>query len=39
MSLLDGAEWSGQIFSGGWVAGSGRTYPALEPATGRVLVR
>lgn len=39
MGLLDGTEWHGRIFSGGWVTGSGGTYDAVEPATGRTLAR
>ena len=37
MALLESADWSGRIFSGGWVTGGGQSYPALEPATGRTL--
>ena len=37
MSFLDPAAWEGKIWSGGWVAGSGGTYDAVEPATGRKL--
>ena len=37
MALLEPADWSGRIFSGGWVAGGGQSNPAVEPATGRTL--
>ncbi len=37
MALLEPADWSGRIFSGGWVEGGGQSYPAIEPATGRTL--
>ncbi len=37
MGLLDTSDWSGRIFSGGWIRGGGPTYPAVEPATGRIL--
>jgi benzaldehyde dehydrogenase (NAD) len=37
MELLGTVDWSGRIFSGGWVEGGGQTYPAVEPATGRTL--
>jgi benzaldehyde dehydrogenase (NAD) len=39
MSLLDRDVWEGKIYSGGWVAGSGGEYDAVEPATGRTLAR
>ena len=39
MSLLDRDLWEGKIYSGGWVAGSGGEYDAVEPATGRALAR
>ena len=39
MELLGTVDWSGRIFSGGWVEGGGDTYPAVEPATGRTLAR
>ena len=35
MTFLDRARWEGKIFTtGGWVAGSGGEYDAVEPATG-----
>jgi benzaldehyde dehydrogenase (NAD) len=37
MSFLDPARWQGKIYSGGWRAGSGGTYDAVEPATGQTL--
>ena len=37
MSFLDPAAWEGKVWSGGWVAGSGGTYDAVEPATGKKL--
>jgi benzaldehyde dehydrogenase (NAD) len=37
MELLGTVDWSGRIFSGGWVAGGGETYSAVEPATGQIL--
>ena len=37
MELLGTVDWSGRIFSGGWVEGGGQTYSAVEPATGRTL--
>ena len=39
MTFLDRGTWEGKIFSGGWVAGSGGEYAAVEPATGRQLAR
>lgn len=33
MSLLDGATWSGRIFTGQWTSGAGATYQAIEPAS------
>src|SRR4051812_1310127 len=40
MTFLDSARWQGKIFtSGGWVAGSGGEYDAVEPATGTTLAR
>ncbi len=39
-SLLDGAEWAGNIFVGGtWRAGSAGDAPIIEPATGEELGR
>jgi benzaldehyde dehydrogenase (NAD) len=38
MALLSPAEtWSGQVFTGQWVASSGETAKSVEPATGEVL--
>ena len=37
MELLGTVDWSGRIFSGGWVEGGGQTYSAVEPATGQTL--
>ena len=37
MNFLDKSPWPGQIYSGGWVPGSGGTYDAVEPATGDTL--
>src|SRR5918911_4867444 len=39
MGFLDRAVWEGKIYHGGWTAGSGGDYPAVEPATGRELAR
>ena len=40
MTFLDRARWEGKIFTtGGWVAGSGGEYDAVEPATGATLAR
>ena len=39
MAFLDPGVWAEKIYSGGWVAGSAGTYPAVEPATGRELAR
>src|SRR5689334_23337487 len=40
MAFLDRARWEGKIFTtGGWVAGSGGEYDAVEPATGTTLAR
>lgn len=36
--ILDRAVWEGKIFAaGGWAAGDGGVYPAVEPATGSKL--
>jgi len=35
--LLDAGDWVGRIYSGGWVAGGGGSYPSVEPATGQHL--
>lgn len=32
--LLDGADWQGKIYSGGWRGGRGGTTSSIEPATG-----
>lgn len=37
MRLLDGADWSGQIFLGAWKPGRSGTASAIEPATGKTL--
>jgi benzaldehyde dehydrogenase (NAD) len=37
VTLLSGVEWSGRIFSGGWVPAQGGTIQTVEPATGEVL--
>jgi benzaldehyde dehydrogenase (NAD) len=37
MGLLDGAEWTGRVFTGRWEEGSGTAYPTVEPATGQTL--
>jgi benzaldehyde dehydrogenase (NAD) len=37
--LLDGGDWSGRIYSGGWVTGQGEVADCVEPATGAVLAR
>src|SRR4051794_34362996 len=37
--LLGTSGWSGKIFSGGWTAGGGGDYGAVEPATGQELGR
>jgi benzaldehyde dehydrogenase (NAD) len=40
MEFLDRALWEGKLFTGGgWVAGSGGEYAAIEPATGKELAR
>lgn len=39
MRLLERRTWEGRIFTGGWVAGSGGEYDAVEPATGSTLAR
>jgi len=36
-TLLDDPRWHGQIYSGGWTAGSGETLSIIEPATGKEL--
>ena len=37
MGLLETADWTGKIFSGGWVSADGGTLTSTEPATGQVL--
>ena len=37
--LLDGGDWSGRLYSGGWVTGEGGVADSVEPATGAVLAR
>jgi benzaldehyde dehydrogenase (NAD) len=37
--LLDGGDWSGRLYSGGWVTGQGGVADSVEPATGAVLAR
>jgi benzaldehyde dehydrogenase (NAD) len=37
MALLDGADWAGKIYSGGWTAAQGGILQTFEPATGEVL--
>jgi benzaldehyde dehydrogenase (NAD) len=40
MAFLDRSRWEGRIYTtGGWVAGSGGEYDAVEPATGTTLAR
>ncbi|MGS0687627.1 aldehyde dehydrogenase family protein [Nakamurella sp. GG22] len=39
MVFLDRSIWEGRIYAGGWTAGSGGEYDAVEPATGDVLAR
>jgi benzaldehyde dehydrogenase (NAD) len=40
MTFLDRARWEGKLFTtGGWVAGSGGEYDAVEPATGATLAK
>ncbi|MDT0352548.1 aldehyde dehydrogenase family protein [Pseudonocardia charpentierae] len=40
MTFLERSRWEGEIFTaGGWVAGSGGEYDAVEPATGNTLAR
>ncbi|MET0522450.1 MAG: aldehyde dehydrogenase family protein [Jiangellaceae bacterium] len=34
MALLEGSDWQGQIYSGGWRQGSGDTISVVSPATG-----
>ena len=37
MALLDGSDWQGRIYSGGWVEGHGAVRPVVSPATGEQL--
>jgi benzaldehyde dehydrogenase (NAD) len=37
--LLDGTDWQGRIYSGGWVAAGGGTADSVEPATGHSLAQ
>jgi benzaldehyde dehydrogenase (NAD) len=37
VELLDGAEWTGRVHSGGWVKARGGVVETVEPATGSVL--
>jgi benzaldehyde dehydrogenase (NAD) len=37
MSLLDGPDWQGRIYSGGWIDGTGGTRPVVSPSTGEQL--
>jgi benzaldehyde dehydrogenase (NAD) len=37
MTLLDGADWSGNVFTGRWEPAKGGTYTVTEPATGGTL--
>jgi benzaldehyde dehydrogenase (NAD) len=39
MTLLDEGAWSGNIYSGGWVAAHGGDLPIVEPATGQEIGR
>jgi benzaldehyde dehydrogenase (NAD) len=39
MTLMDQAVWPGNIYSGGWVPGSGGDAAVIEPATGAELGR
>jgi benzaldehyde dehydrogenase (NAD) len=39
MALMDPAQWTGRIASGGWVTPAGGEYPVVEPATGAELGR
>lgn len=36
-TLLDDSRWQNQIFSGGWIAGTGDNLSITEPATGKEL--
>jgi benzaldehyde dehydrogenase (NAD) len=37
MSLLDGADWTGKVFTGQWATPQGGTLASSEPATGNIL--
>ena len=37
MALLDGTGWHGRIYSGGWVEGTGESFPVVSPSTGEQL--
>jgi benzaldehyde dehydrogenase (NAD) len=37
MALLDGTDWHGRIYSGGWVDGTGGTRTVVSPSTGEEL--
>ena len=39
MSFLKEETWTGQVYSGGWIASAGGDMPVREPATGRELGR
>ncbi len=39
MAFLEQSTWEDKIYSDGWVPGSGGSYDAVEPATGRKLAR
>jgi hypothetical protein len=39
MSFLKQETWTGQVYSGGWIAAEGGDMPVTEPATGRELGR
>jgi ABC-type Fe3+ transport system permease subunit len=39
MSFLKEETWTGQVYSGGWIASEGGDMPVREPATGRELGR
>src|SRR5215472_5937562 len=39
MSFLKEETWTGQLYSGGWIASEGGDMPVMEPASGRELGR
>jgi benzaldehyde dehydrogenase (NAD) len=39
VAFLDESTWSGKVFSGGWMAGSGGEAAVIEPATGTEIGR